>query len=499
MIAGATVRIRNCRNPLLRSAVRGSVTLGTYLGYKWLTGASPLPVTLRGVEEELTQVIFSVRSSVSARLARAPGLLRGALPATLATSGAIQALNVVTGITLARGLGPRSRGEVAAVFLWVMLVASAGQIGLPEAVTYYTASTPRRASVVLEVALRIALLLSLPLVLIGALTVTLVLGHYGATTLTAGFLALTAIPLYMGTNITVASLQGLSAIRSFNAVRGLQFILTAAALVSFAVVHALTVRTATYSYLAAFGITFVVALAVLRAHGVVRTGFDRGLSRALLGYGLRSQASFVTSTLIERLDQLLISVMLGAALLGLYVVAVTLTTGASLVAYTIGLVAFPRVAALADISARATIARRYLLISVVLSMALVLPMVAFTPQLLDLLFGHAFVKIASVCRVLIIASVFLAFTQLLTSLLRGLGRPFDVARAGGVGLVVTVVLLCVLLPTIGLMGAATASLVAYGVTAIMMLKRVACALDLSTAQFVFGAPNGPPIPAGRLR
>jgi Na+-driven multidrug efflux pump len=54
-------------------------------------------------------------------------------------------------------------------------------------------------------------------------------------------------------------------------------------------------------------------------------------------------------------------------------------------------------------------------------------------------------------------------------MLRGQKRPLVVARAEGLAAVFTVVLLIVLLPAVGVYGAAIASAVAYGVALAVML------------------------------
>jgi O-antigen/teichoic acid export membrane protein len=412
---------------------------------------------------------------------------RRPLGKTFIASGAIQALNVIAGVLLARGLGPHGRGELAAILLWTMLVGSVGQLGLPEALTYETASNREKARSAVGTAVAAWLVLSVALVTVGGVVLTLTLGGYDTATRTSGYLLLSVIPLYLATNLCVGVLQGLRAYGAFNVIRTLVPAATAVCLVGVELVHGLTVRTAALSYVATYLTTAIVGVALLRRTRVWDLGFDRSLLRRLLAYGMRSQSTFMTSTLIERLDQLLISLVLGATSLGLYAIAVTLTSATTLAASTVAVVAFPHMAALPSGPQRASSARRFVLLAVAASALITIPMLAVTPQLLDLFFGAAFAGIATVCRVLLLAGVFLAFTQLLVALLRGLGRPLDAGAAGVIGLAVTVVLLAVLLPTLGLMGAAIASLVSYAVTAWWMLRKVCSALALTVPQFLLGS------------
>ncbi len=423
-------------------------------------------------------------------------LTSGPLGTTFFASAAIQALYVVTGIVLARALGPQARGEVAAILLWTMLVASVGLIGLPEAVTYETARDRARARMVVGTATRAGIVLSLALLGVGALVLTATLGRYDPSIRTTGYVFLAVIPLYVGASIATSALQGLRALGAFNAARSAVPITIAILLVGLAAAGTLTVRTAIYAYIATYLVTLVFSVYLLRSRRLWSFDFDRSTLRRLLGYGGRGYTTFVTFTLTSLLGMLLISVFLGATSLGLYVVAVTLGSGATFAASTVGLVAFPQLAGLPPGPERSAAARRFVVIALALSTAITVPMLAFTPQLLDLLFGHAFASVANVSRVLIAASFFVAFGQLLTSVLRGLGRPLDSGIAGTVGLAVTVVLLTALLPTLGLMGAAITGLVASIVTAGMMLRRVLRALDVS-ATYLLGLGRPTRVPEAR--
>lgn len=62
---------------------------------------------------------------------------------TFATSALIQLVTIVSGVIVARLLGPQGRGELAAIFLWAVILVDFGTLGLMESVTYAAA---RRAA-----------------------------------------------------------------------------------------------------------------------------------------------------------------------------------------------------------------------------------------------------------------------------------------------------------------------------------------------------------------
>src|SRR5688572_30445489 len=94
------------------------------------------------------------------------------------TTGAIQALNVVSGVILARSLGPHDRGELAAVMLWPALLAAVGGLGLADGATFHTAKRNASPGEILGTSAVIVLVQSFLLVLLGLGVIPLVMGSY---------------------------------------------------------------------------------------------------------------------------------------------------------------------------------------------------------------------------------------------------------------------------------------------------------------------------------
>ena len=120
--------------------------------------------------------------------APAPGLAHrlraqasGAATSSLVATALIQVLNVVTGVILARTLGPSGRGELAAVILWPTMLWTVGNLGVVDSVTFHSArgSAPQRS--IVSTSLAIALAQSAVLVAIGLVLVPLVLAKQEAS------------------------------------------------------------------------------------------------------------------------------------------------------------------------------------------------------------------------------------------------------------------------------------------------------------------------------
>jgi len=257
---------------------------------------------------------------------------------------------------------------------------------------------------------------------------------------------------------------------------------TAACIVVLAITGEMTVASAAGAYLVGNGIGAALALVVtLRSTGVSTVRFSRATSRALLGFGFKSFLSQSMWTLNERVDQLVISVFFSAASLGLYVVAVTLTSLTTLIGFSFALVALPMVARIEAAGERVRMSRLIVSATLVRATAVSVPIFIAEPALIRLLFGEGFDGAAGVGRVLLVAGVVFGLNRVLEALLQAIGRPLESSIGEGVALAVTAGGLAALLPTLGIMGAGVTSLLAYSASSAFMVRRVSGALGVPAA------------------
>ena len=182
-------------------------------------------------------------------------------------------------------------------------------------------------------------------------------------------------------------LNGLQRYGWFNIIRFLVIALTACGLLLIGALGVLTLTSAVVVYLSANVVSLVVALvaAIRSVSGPIR--FVPALTRPLLGFGLKSHLASVSSVANERGDQLLISAFLAPQLLGLYVVAVTLTSLTNLVGGSVEVVALSRIAGERNADRQRAAARRYISRTLLGSAVISVALIAVTPQLIDIFFG----------------------------------------------------------------------------------------------------------------
>lgn len=226
-------------------------------------------------------------------------------------------------------------------------------------------------------------------------------------------------------------------------------------------------------------VALVVADVVVAAHAWVRVFRRAGrprwvaapdllLASTICRYGVRGQVGGMLGLLNLRLDFVVLGAMAGPATVGTYAIASKYAELLKLPGLAVTWVMYPRVARLgaAAISARI---RALVPRSVLLSVALAVPLAAAAAFVLPALYGSEFDSAVPPSYVLLAGLVLAGASGLATAYLYGDGRPGLNSVGMGLGLIITVVLDLLLIPRFGAMGAAAASAVSYLVTDIVLL------------------------------
>jgi antigen flippase len=399
---------------------------------------------------------------------------------TAGTNGVLALLGFVTGTVAARLLGPQGRGELAAIQTWPSFIATIAMLGLPETLVYYCARSPARAGRYLGSAVAVGLLASLPFMVLGYLAMPFLLSAQSAEVVRAARGYLLIVPVFALVGLPYHPLRGLNRFVAWNALRLLAPLAWLVVLLGALLMGSASPERLATAYLALLALLFVpVALVVVRqVPGPFRPDVrDWG---PLLQYGLPAMASTLPQMLNYRLDQLLMMAFLPAQALGLYVVAVSWGGMVQPLVGALGTALFPHVASRANPAERV---RRFLQgsrLALLLSLGSAGVLLVLTPWVLPFLFGRAFGPALPAALVLVLASAVAAFNGVMEEGVRGLGRPSAVLWAELGGVCVTVVALFILLPQLGILGAALASLLGYTAVSLVVVGQAIKAGDISS-------------------
>lgn len=392
---------------------------------------------------------------------------------TAAVNIAATLLGLLTGIMLARILGPEGRGALAAIQNPATILLGVGALGITTAAAYFSGRDPRLAGSLMTTALVALLLWSIPLVAIAYLLMPFLLNAQSASVIQYAQIYLLIIPIQFAIGAPFWVLQGLGEFKLWNILRFQAPIAWLAVIGLTWVLGMVTVKAISLFYLAVmFCVACVFVSLALRKVPPPHQPEASHLS-ALLRYGLPASLTAVPQQLNLRLDQLLMATFLSADTLGLYVVAVAWSGAFSPLLTSVSQVVFPRLAATHDQHEQAETLHRTLRLFMLSVAVLTIVLLALTPFVLPLLFGSAFMPAIPAALVLIVAAGIASINQVASEGLRGLGVPKLPMIAEFIGLGTTAVMLMLLLRRYELMGAAAASLASYLVTLVTLVFLIA--------------------------
>jgi O-antigen/teichoic acid export membrane protein/O-antigen ligase len=395
------------------------------------------------------------------------------LGGSLFASGTAQVLLTMSGVLVARGLGPEDRGYLALIVVVSGICVLVGSVGLPTAVTYYVARRPAGARAVTRT-LAAPFLGQTAATILVQLAVLYAFVHDDPRRVeVAALVSILLVPGILCHSYGLAILQGQERFRPFNVLRILPTAVYAFAVLAVFVLGLadLVVLMTTWAMSLLLGgvLALAVALRGLPAEDEFAEGPGR---RRLIRFGLKSLVGSTSPIEALRLDQALVGLLLTPVTLGLYVVAQAFTNLPRVVALSVGMVAYPHVASQPDQAAGRRALWRYFFIGVTVAGVVIAVLEVGSAQLVHIFFGDEFQAATPIARVLLVATLFMCARRVLTDGVNGLGRPGLGTLAEVVSWVLLVPTIAVLLPTHGAVGVALALAISWFLSLLLLIGLV---------------------------
>jgi O-antigen/teichoic acid export membrane protein len=349
----------------------------------------------------------------------------GSLGGTFAASIAIQVTLVVTGIVVARALGPEDRGHFAMLTLVWAVAAQLGGLGIPYAVTYFIARAPQRAKVVVDAVWRpLMLQLFVASIATGVVLVLMTIDRPGYVRVGAAITVLAVVPAAVQ-GFALSTLQGLRRFTVFNVYRLLPNALFAllAATLWLGGADGFVLFVLGWAISRSVWAPFALRIARRRASEVDGEGPGSVSVEDIRRFGRRSIFGATPPLETYRLDQAVVALFLPAAALGFYVVSLAFTTLPRFLAQSVGLVASPTVSSRPSHAEAMTSMWRFSLLAAPFYLGAILVLWIGTPWLTEFFFGDEFVESADLTRILLIATALYCARRVLTDAARGAGFP----------------------------------------------------------------------------
>jgi O-antigen/teichoic acid export membrane protein len=376
---------------------------------------------------------------VAALLPAVKGTRRASIE-SLAAGFVGQGSLIITGVLLARLLGPEQRGYLALLLLWPALISRVGELGLPNAAAYYIAREPGSFHQILGEVKRLAIRQAPLLVACHAAVLTAYLIGKPSAVISAGILTIANVPASMAVDYGFSMLQGQRRFSTLNLLRNLNQAMVCLGLVILVALHRTSLVSATVVVLVALCATGAAFLFAALSYRPSRAAQVRAVSSGeLMRFGLHGLLGSLYPLETFRIDQIAVGLLLSPAALGLYVVGFAFTNIPLFIASSLGFVAYPAIAAETNRRQRRRIMWQFFWLVLGLSIVPVIVLEAAMGALVPWFFGHQFEQSITIARIVLVGGLVLAARRILAEGLRGGGNP-------AAGTLAEATLLAVLLP-----------------------------------------------------
>jgi O-antigen/teichoic acid export membrane protein/SAM-dependent methyltransferase len=374
-------------------------------------------------------------------------------------------VGLATSVVVARALGPEGRGRFATAVAVGAIGVQFANLGLGTSNTYFVARDRSLLGALLGNSIAVALGLGTLFVLAASLFFQRWPGLAPVEGLML-LMALVSVPLGLANMLLQSLVLGLQHVRTYNLIDASTRALSIAL-----VVLLVFARWVTPESILSTNLVLLVVSSLWCAHTLgtvhVRPSLSVGLMRESLAYSLKAYLALFFAFMILRSDLLLVQHMLGTEHAGYYSIAAGLADMLYILPSIVGTILFPRLSATTDNSAKWALTRR----ATVGMLALFLPMVVgatlLAGPIIGTLYGRAFLPAVVPARILCVAMLFYGINNLFSTLISAIGLPWLSVHFWWIGLVLNVALNLVLIPVWGTTGAAVASLVGYGLVAVL--------------------------------
>jgi O-antigen/teichoic acid export membrane protein len=390
---------------------------------------------------------------------------------TMATQVAVLPLTLATGIVLSRGLEPDEKGVYTTATTFAAVAVTMGSLAVGKAMVYRLARgdlpspSVRRTGLTLNVvngALISAVMVVLAVTSRGTLFPDIPLG-----------VLLAAVPIALLTQLRgnwESCLRG----EQRNVEVNVSALVQSAAIVAgasvLAVFGALTPTSGVTARAA--GIALACAYTVwrlgVRASGMP-PGFDSGVAVDLVKWSVPLAVAGLGQSLSYRFDVLLVQRIEGTTEVGYYSITGALVDLLWYLPVAVGFVLFPRTAARRDGDAAAEVATlmRWTMLGTAFA---ALGLLVLIEPVISVLFGDEYLPAVDATRLILPGALANTWFLVLGSYLMARGRLARVAYVTGAGVVVNIGLNLLLIPRLGIEGAALASTVSYTLTGVVVLR-----------------------------
>ncbi|MBC5809221.1 MAG: polysaccharide biosynthesis C-terminal domain-containing protein [Candidatus Eremiobacter antarcticus] len=372
------------------------------------------------------------------------------------TTGAVASVfSILTGVIIARTLGPSGKGIYSGVQLLHTAVLSVSS-GVGGAITYYLTKRAQPITALIPALLRILLMVCC--LAWAALALWALLR--GITTVQIIFMVV--VPASVVLSWQPAIFISLDRIKNLNYQNvGLALTTLVAVSVVLLVFHAGTSAAIIAWVICVYGTALVVIAFTIKAVRAESRASEPVALAQLLSFGFRSSLTGALSFMNSRVDSLIVIGLIGISGFGIYSMATGIAEVLYMISQALG-TSIARSIGVSDFHTSALITAKAIRLNTIVVGLVSALLFAFAPFLIDKVYGRLFDPAAAPLRILLPGLVIFSATRIFNSFFTyQLGRPMFAVYLLAAVTMLQIAGCFVFIPRVGLAGAALASTAAY--------------------------------------
>jgi O-antigen/teichoic acid export membrane protein len=372
-------------------------------------------------------------------------------------------------IVLARGLGPEGRGAYGMYMAVIGLVVCMGRLGISQSIAFYTGKESDVSN---------KLFASVICIWAGSALLASCIGYFlmkqqglAAEYFKATIFAVSVIPFCLFLNYMKGMVLGKNKVGKYSGLVAMEPAVVLILAIFTIVVLRLDVLGAVLAFL--LGTIFVSFLSIwgLRHYIIFKFLPDMVLIRKMLSFGITYGAILFLASINYRVDVLILKIFVPLTEIGKYSVAASFAELMWLLPQSLGIVIFARNVSRSKIetdSLDIPLIRAFKFNFIIMCL-LGVSLFVLAPLFFTTFYGKAYAESGHIIRVLLPGVICATFYKVLYSDMAGKGIVKPFLKTFLVGAVINIVLNFLLIPVMGVGGAAVASSVSYSYVGFLML------------------------------
>ena len=380
-------------------------------------------------------------------------------------------LGLGTSVLLARMLGPDGKGIFSMVILFPTLIVTFSNLGISPASVYYLARKDFSLAHVVRGNIFLGLGISGAVIIVSIIFVS-----FWSSIIFPGipqgllFFGIILIPLSIFESYLISIFQGLQNFRVYNILnispRGVTLVIAAIGLLVFKA----EVWVAILANILGVATGLIISLIYLKPYLFSKVRGTALYVKKSIGYGWKANLSNILAFLNYRVDMFLVNAFLNPTSVGLYSISVSIAEKLWMLSQSVSVVLLPRLSELKDdedIRRKITplISRWVLLVTILISVVLAV----ISPWIIKIFFGEEFNESAVALQIILPGIVVGSMSRVIANDIAARGKPEINMYVSLFTVAVNIVCNIILIPVMGINGAALTTTISYSLGGIVKL------------------------------